>query len=74
MCCRRLFEQDIKHDLAIASELGPDCFQIKSVSPGGVIVGLEVWAHPSGKGQDPRAAVIELARQAEHPFSPLLTG
>ena len=71
---REAFETGVTNDLAAASTLPTDCFRIKSVSPGSVLVGLQVVPDPSGNGPDPANVVKELAEQAKDIKSVLLAG
>jgi len=64
--------QDLRQDLATASELAPDNFEIKRLSPGSILVDAIIHGLPDGK--DGREVVQSLARQVHDPTSVLRAG
>jgi len=70
---REQFKRDVAKDLASASGLPPANFRIKNVSPGSIILDIEVMPDPSAPGTHVLAAK-GLAEQAVDPSSKLRSG
>ena len=68
------FEEKLRQDLSNASGLIADCFVVKSLSHGSVIVDMEIKPDPSGKGPMPQTVAEELHRQTSEPMSRLFLG
>jgi hypothetical protein len=71
---RRQFENDVISDLAAASGSSKDAFRITSVSPGSIIVVVDVVATPLRRGRSPAETVTDLVQQLRNPNSALLAG
>jgi hypothetical protein len=71
--CRETFNCDVAQDLASASGLPPANFRIKDVSPGSIILDMQVMPDPSAPGAHLLAAK-DLAEQAADPSSTLSSG
>jgi len=69
---RAIWERNVLHDLAYASGLTPSDFNIKKVSPGSVVVELEIPCSPCVP--DPMAVAAHLERQVSNPSSALRSG
>ena len=70
---REKFTRDVAQDLASASGLPPANFRIKDVSPGSIILDMQVMPDPSAPGAHLLAAE-DLAEQAADPSSTLRSG
>jgi colicin import membrane protein len=70
---REKFTRDVAQDLASASGLPPANFRIKDVSPGSIILDMQVMPDPSAPGAHLLAAK-DLAEQAADPSSTLRSG
>jgi len=70
---REKFKRDVAQDLASASGLPAANFRIKDVSPGSIIVDVQVMPDPSAPGTH-LLAVKDLAEQAADPSSTLRSG
>jgi hypothetical protein len=70
---REKFKRDVAEDLASASGLPPANFRIKDVSPGSIILDMEVMPDPLAPGAHLLAAK-DLAEQAADPSSMLRSG
>jgi hypothetical protein len=64
--------QDLRQDLAKASGLAPENFEIKRLSPGSIIV--DVVIHQLSSGKDGREVVQMLEQQVHDPTSMLSAG
>ena len=71
---RAEFEQTLCQDLSNASGLIAECFVVKNLLPGSILVNMQITSDPSGKGPAPRHVLEELCRQLDAPKSPLLLG
>jgi hypothetical protein len=75
---RERFKQDLSADLAAATALPSPRFDIKSLSPGSVIVDVEIMPaqtpHAAGSGLEPAAIARDLVKQAAEASSKLRTG
>jgi hypothetical protein len=71
---RKVFENQLVQDLANASEVAASRFDIKKMSPGSIVVDLDIVADPMGKGPDSASVVKLLEEQASNPDSLLRTG
>ena len=71
---RESFEHEIVQDMSNATEVPPDRFVVKNLSPGSIIVEIDIKPDQSGKGPNSLAVVSELKRQAADPDSTLLHG
>lgn len=71
---RQKFEEDFIDDLAEASRLPKEAFRIKNVSPGSIVIVVEVLPDPTGNRQRPTDAILGLMQQAQDRNSALLTG
>ena len=70
---REKFKRDVAQDLASASGLPADNFRIKDVSPGSIILDMQVMPDPLAPGTH-LLAVKDLAAQAVDPSSNLRSG
>jgi len=71
---RAVFEKEIIADLAKASGQVPSMFCIRELSPGSIIVAVQVLPHPSGVSIDPSLVVYSLEQQATDSASLLRAG
>jgi hypothetical protein len=68
------FDKDLYKDLARASQQPERLFLVKKLSPGSIIVDLDILPDPSGKSKDPSTIAHDLERQAKDPNSLLRSG
>ena len=71
---REAFKRDVAADLAKASGLPPDNFQITKISAGSVILDMDIMPDPLGVAPAPSAIALDLEKQAADPNSPLRSG
>ena len=73
---RALFEQNLTRDLSQATSVHSNRFLIKKVSPGSVIVDLEIVKNFNSwdMGPEPQHVAADLERQVNDPNSPLRNG
>ena len=71
---RERFKQDLSADLAAATDLPSPRFDIKSLSPGSVIVDVEIMPDTAGGGLEPAVIARDLVKQAAEASSKLRTG
>ena len=71
---RASFEQNLIRDLSNASGLSPVSFRVKRMSPGSVIVDVEIHRDPTGRGPQPHDVAMDLEQQAMDPRSALRNG
>ena len=71
---RSKFEKDLVSDLATASGVAADRFKIRKLAPGSVLVGVDIYPEPSGRGPSAAEVSEELENQADDPSSPLRRG
>ena len=62
------------HDMSNATEVSPDRFVVKNLSPGSIIADVDIKPDHLGKGPNSLAVLSELKRQAVDPDSTLLHG
>ena len=71
---REAFKRDVADDLAKASDLPAENFKITRLSPGSVIVDIDIMPDPLGIACAPSAIARDLEKQAADPNSPLRLG
>ena len=71
---RQVFENQLVQDLANSSEVAATRFDVKKMSPGSIVVDLDIMADPTGKGPDSAAVAHLLEEQAANPDSLLRKG
>jgi hypothetical protein len=71
---RQVFVNQLVQDLANASEVAATRFDVKKMSPGSIVVDLDIVADPTGKGPDSASVVHLLEEQAANPASLLRKG
>jgi hypothetical protein len=71
---REAFKRDMADDLAKASGLPAENFNITKLSAGSVIVDLNIMPDPLGIAPAPSAIARDLEKQAADPNSPLMSG
>ena len=71
---RQAFEYNLTCDLVNSTGAWAGAFHIISVSPGSVIIDLEIHPDPAGRGPSPLSVANDLEIQATDPSSPLRHG
>ena len=71
---RSAFEQNLIRDLSNASGLNPVSFRVQRMSPGSIIVDMQIHRDPIGRGRQPRDVAMDLEAQAKDPGSRLRNG
>ena len=71
---RAQFEQALVCDLSKAAGLPPASFVVKEMSPGSIVVDMQILADPRGGGPIPRSAGMALKKQVKDPNSFLRMG
>lgn len=68
------FDKDLYNDLARASNQPASLFLIKNLSPGSIIVDVDIFPDSSGNSKEPSVIAQDLERQAKDPNSLLRSG
>ena len=71
---RASFQEGIIADLAMAAKTSPTAFSIKSISPGSIVIDVQVLREQSEGAVNPAAVVADLEQQAKDPGSLLRSG
>ena len=71
---RQKFEEDFIDDLAEASRLPKETFRILNVSPGSIVIVVEVLPDLTGNRERPEDTILGLIQQAQDRNSALLAG
>ena len=71
---RQEFQNQLVQDLADASEVEASRFHVKAMSPGSIVVDLDIVPDPTGEGPDSALVVDFLEEQAANPESLLRKG